>query len=78
MCPQEFTYYLAMYVAILYNNYVQYYADQQLDYSVAIYSSGCLTIVSASPYKFTISQIMASIILLDTTSPIFNPCQGEL
>ena len=49
MCPQILTYYLAMYVAILYNNYAQYYVDQQLDYSVAIYSY--LTIASTSPYK---------------------------
>ena len=42
MCPQVITYYLpmyvCMYVAILYNNNVQYYADQLLDYSIAIYS----------------------------------------
>ena len=49
MCPQLLTYYLAKHVAILYNNYAQYYVDQQLDYSVAIYSY--LTIASTSPYK---------------------------
>ena len=32
------TYYLATYVAFLNNNNVQYYVDEQPDYSVAIYS----------------------------------------
>lgn len=73
MCPhvQVFTYYFTMHVTILYNC-VQYFVDQQLDYSVAIYSY--LTIVSTSPHiKFTISQMWASISLLDTYSP-FSPC----
>ena len=58
MCPQVqvFTYYFAMYVTILYNC-VQYFVDQQLDYTVAIYSY-LVTIVSTSPHiKFTISQM---------------------
>ena len=41
-----------MYVAILYNNYVHYYVEQQLDYSADIYS--CFTIISTS---FTSSQM---------------------
>ena len=49
MCPQLLTYYLAMYIAILYNNYSHYFVDQQLDYSVATYSY--LTIASTSPDK---------------------------
>ena len=40
-----------MYVAILYNNYAQYYVDQQLDYSVAIYSYLTIALTSYSPYK---------------------------